>query len=149
MLSEFARLLQDQSEKEYIDLIERDIRDMEIENASLVVMNLTLQFIPLADRLPLLQRIYQGMRPGGALLLSEKLVISNEQINQVMIDAHLEFKQHQGYSELEIAQKRSSLENVLIPETIEQHYSRFREAGFQAYNLWFQCLNFCSMIAVK
>lgn len=127
----------------------QDIADAYIENASVVVMNFTLQFIPLAQRQPLIDRIYSGLKPGGILLLSEKLAFENKQTHQFLIDAHHDFKRANGYSDMEISQKRSALENVLIPETFLQHQQRLQSAGFSHTELWYQCFNFASMIAIK
>lgn len=126
------------------DLCEIDIRD-----ASVVVLNFTLQFIAPERREALMQRICQGMRPGGILILSEKIKLPDTGLNALLIDMYHQFKQVQGYSELEISQKRSALENVLIPETLEAHKSRLLSAGFRTADTWFQCFNFASMIAIK
>ena len=131
-----------------IQLVCEDIRDIGITNASVVVLNFTLQFIPMDQRLGLLQKIYAGMVPGGVLILSEKLAFEHQQ-QQLFTDLHHAFKQANGYSELEISQKRTALENVLLPETLEQHRQRLRQAGFAAVYCWYQCLNFASLIAFK
>ena len=70
-------------------------------------------------------------------------------MNELYIDLHHSFKKAQGYSELEIAQKRSAIENVLVPETLETHKARFNEAGFKSSDVWFQCMNFASLVAIK
>ncbi|MBY6185624.1 carboxy-S-adenosyl-L-methionine synthase CmoA [Marinobacter hydrocarbonoclasticus] len=132
-----------------VELICADIRDVGIENASMVVLNFTLQFLAPADRDALLAKIYKGMVPGGVLVVSEKLVFSQPQLHQLLDDLHLDFKRANGYSELEISQKRNALENVMRPDTTEQHMARFKAAGFQESGLWFQCFNFASMVAIK
>ncbi|WP_025820279.1 carboxy-S-adenosyl-L-methionine synthase CmoA [Shewanella marina] len=132
-----------------VDLVCGDIRDISITNASMVVLNFTLQFLPPEDRDLLLKKIYQGLNPGGILVLSEKLRFDDEHIQQLLDTHHLNFKRANGYSELEISQKRSALENVMKPDTIEQHYQRFQNQGFNHYSLWFQCFNFASMVAIK
>ncbi|MBY5980982.1 carboxy-S-adenosyl-L-methionine synthase CmoA [Ferrimonas balearica] len=132
-----------------VDLVCADIRDIEIENASMVVLNFTLQFLAPDDRDALLAKIYQGMVPGGLLVVSEKLVFSQPAIHQLLDDLHLDFKRANGYSELEISQKRNALENVMRPDTVEQHKARFQAAGFSQSDLWFQCYNFASMVAIK
>lgn len=132
-----------------IDVVLADIRDCEIERASVVVLNFTLQFISPADRDVLLQRIYDGLLPGGAVVLSEKVVFADEGRNGRFINLHHDFKRANGYSELEISQKRTALENVLIPETIEQHQTRLHEVGFTSAELWFQAFNFASLLAIK
>ena len=132
-----------------VDVIVADINDIESENASFVVLNFTLQFLPRGQRQQLINKIYQGLNTGGALVLSEKLTMGSEQLDANIIDVHHDFKKLNGYSDMEIAQKRAALENVLIPDTREQHYQRFKEAGFTQFDTWFQHYNFASFIAVK
>lgn len=126
-----------------------DICDIEINNASVVVLNFTLQFIAPEKRDALVKKIANGLRPGGILILSEKIRFPAEPLNDLFIDLYHEFKQAQGYSALEVAQKRAALENVLIPETIDAHKQRLHNAGFSSCDVWFQCFNFCSMVAVR
>ena len=130
------------------ELICCDIRDTPVKNASVVVLNFTLQFIPLADRLPLLRNIRNGLRPGGILILSEKIRFDDEKQNALQSEMHVLFKKANGYSDLEISQKRMALENVLIPETYGQHRQRLQAAGFSSMEVWFQYFNFASMIAL-
>ena len=89
------------------------------------------------------------MVPGGCLILAEKTCVQEPDSQQVLTDVHHDFKRANGYSELEISQKRSALENVMLPDTIEEHQQRFRLAGFSSSVVWFQCFNFCSMVAIK
>lgn len=126
-----------------------DICNIHINNASVVILNFTLQFLTPEKRLSLLTNIYNGLLPGGVLVLSEKFVFEDPLSHQLLIDLHLDFKRSQGYSELEISQKRASLDNVLIADTVEQHYSRLQQAGFKHNNLWYQCFNFGSIISIK
>ncbi|EED36599.1 methyltransferase, putative [Luminiphilus syltensis NOR5-1B] len=129
-------------------LIEGDICDVPIDNASVVIMNYTLQFVPLDARTALLRRIREAMNPGDALILSEKIELTEPAMNDLMIDHYHDFKRAQGYSDLEVAQKRQALENVLIPESREIHRERLAHAGFSHSDVWFQCFNFASLIAI-
>ena len=131
-----------------VELLCADIRDVDIQQASLVVMNFTLQFIAPEARQTLLDRIYQGLKPGGVLLVSEKVSFDEDQ-QRWMTELHHAFKKANGYSDLEISQKRTALENVLIPEPVEVHHQRFKQAGFSQSMQWFQCFNFVSMLAIK
>lgn len=126
-----------------------DIQSLTLENASMAVLNFTLQFVPLSQRLSVLEQIYKGLNPGGVLILSEKVVFDDEPHNELMIELHHNFKRANGYSDLEIAQKRSALEQVLLPESLATHRSRLRHAGFSSVDVWFQCFNFASLIAIK
>ncbi|SHG82949.1 carboxy-S-adenosyl-L-methionine synthase CmoA [Ferrimonas marina] len=132
-----------------VDLVCADIRDVAIERASMVVLNFTLQFLNPDDRDRLIRKIYQGMLPGGILVVSEKLVFPQPRLHKLLDDLHLDFKRANGYSELEISQKRTALENVMRPDSWQEHQARFARAGFEESTLWFQCYNFASMIAIK
>jgi len=132
-----------------VELLEADICDIEISNASLVVMNFTLQFIAVEKRQALLEKIYAGLNPGGCLVISEKLLFEPEPLNTLLSELHHQFKRAQGYSDLEISQKRDSIENVLIPETLDAHIQRIKACGFNSASPWFQCFNFASLVAVK
>jgi tRNA (cmo5U34)-methyltransferase len=132
-----------------IELVCDNIEDVEIANASVVAMNFSLQFVALEKRPPVLEKIHNGLLQGGILILSEKIRLSDPELDALNIKLHHEFKKANGYSELEISQKRSALEKVLIPEPLEEHIARIRSAGFRQCDAWFQCLNFASLIAIK
>lgn len=132
-----------------VEVIEADACELPIENASVVLMYFTLQFIAPEKRDALLAKIAAGLRPGGVLLLAEKLAFEPDD-NQRWLDTHHhDFKRAQGYTDLEIARKRQALENVLIAETRENHHDRLRKAGFSLVIDWHQCFNFAGFAAIK
>ncbi|MBG8562081.1 MULTISPECIES: carboxy-S-adenosyl-L-methionine synthase CmoA [Pseudomonas] len=131
-----------------VQVIEADITALDLQPASVVALNFTLQFIEPQARLALLGRIRQCLVPGGALILSEKLRFADPQQQALLTDLHVAFKRANGYSELEIAQKRSAIENVMKPDSLEEHRQRLLAAGFSQVVPWFQCLNFASLIAL-
>ncbi|MFI3135947.1 MAG: carboxy-S-adenosyl-L-methionine synthase CmoA [Methylococcaceae bacterium] len=149
MIKQLHRQLADTPNALPVEIQCADIRDIDISNASVVVLNFTLQFIPVADRHAFLQKIYQGLLPGGLMILSEKLQFDDPRQNELQTDMHHAFKKAQGYSDLEISQKRNALENVLIPETFQQHQQRLLAVGFSSAEVWFQYFNFASMVALK
>ena len=131
-----------------VEVQEGDILELDFQPCSVVALNFTLQFIAPEQRLALLTRIHQSLLPGGALILSEKLRFEDPLEQQLLTDLHIGFKRANGYSELEIAQKRSALDNVMKPDSLEQHRERLLGAGFSQVIPWFQCLNFTSLIAL-
>lgn len=131
-----------------VEVEENDILALTFEPCSVAALNFTLQFIAPDQRLALLGRIRQSLLPGGALILSEKLRFEDAGEQQLLTDLHIGFKRANGYSELEIAQKRSALDNVMKPDSLEQHRERLLKAGFSRVTPWFQCLNFASLIAL-
>ncbi len=149
MLDQARRMLAEAADPSAFDLVCADVLEVPIETASMVVLNFTLQFIEPSQRPLLLQKIHQGLLAGGILVLSEKIALDSEPVQRLFTDMHHSFKKAQGYSELEISQKRSALERVLLPETLERHKSRLREVGFGTVEVWFQCFNFVSLLAIK
>ncbi len=149
MLDRFRSILELDSSTVPVEMVCDDVRNVEISNASVVAMNFTMQFIPLPDRLALLTKVCDGLLPGGVLLLSEKIRFADKWQQETHTALHHAFKKANGYSELEISQKRSALEKVLLPETLASHQERLGAAGFASCDVWFQCFNFASIMAVK
>jgi tRNA (cmo5U34)-methyltransferase len=123
-----------------------DIRDVVLEPASVAVMNYTLQFVPPDARLALLRRIRSALVSDGVLLVAEKIRFPDAATQRYLESLHLDFKRANGYSELEISQKRQALEHVLLPDTVAEHQQRFRAAGFARCEMWFQCLNWAAFV---
>ncbi|MBN2340074.1 MAG: carboxy-S-adenosyl-L-methionine synthase CmoA [Deltaproteobacteria bacterium] len=126
-----------------------DISDIIIENASLVIMNFTLQFIDTEQKSSILKQIYNGLQPGGAFLFSEKIVFEDAEEQVVQESLYYDLKRHNGYNDLEISQKRDALENVLKLESPTRHQQRLKAAGFSEIYQWYRNLNFASFLAVK
>jgi len=126
-----------------------DINQIHIENASIVVLNLTIQFIDVKDRSNLIKKIYEGLNPGGVLIISEKIHFEDKETQDQITNLHIDFKKENGYSELEIANKRQAIENVLITDTKAIHIERLKDSGFKDTSCFFQCLNFVSFLSVK
>ena len=124
-----------------------DVVGTEISNASVVVLNFTLQFVDADKRDALIERIAHGLRPGGILILSEKVIDSDPGLEQWQAELHDAFRQSNHYSKLEIARKRTALEKVLVPETAESHEARLG-AYFKHVAPWYRCLNFRSWVAI-
>lgn len=132
-----------------VQIVQADIRETVIENASMVVLNYTLQFLDMQDRDAMVQRIYDGMNDGGLLVLSEKVVDEDPEMETLLVDLHHEHKRRNQYSSLEISQKRAALENVLVPETVAAHRRRLKKAGFGSTAVWLRNFNFVSIVAIK
>lgn len=132
-----------------VNVICEDICNIKMHNASMVVLNFTLQFLTPENRQYILNNIYQALNPNGILVLSEKFSFTDNTVNELLFNMHHDFKRANGYSELEISQKRNMLENVMLTDSIETHKRRLSDAGFKHIDTWFQCFNFGSIIAIK
>ncbi|HIP53432.1 MAG TPA: carboxy-S-adenosyl-L-methionine synthase CmoA [Chromatiales bacterium] len=144
-----ARMLQEQGMRDRVDLVCADVRRISIEDTSMVVLNFTLQFIPPEERYSLLCRVWEGLLPRGVLVLSEKTTAAEADVEEEFTQLHHAFKRAQGYSDLEISQKRAALENVLIPESLEKQQTRLKKAGFSKSAVWYRCFDFVSLLAWK
>ncbi len=120
-----------------------------IENASVVTLLLTLQFVRPMHRERVMRQICRGLNDNGCLLMIEKLTSADTLFNRLFIQHYYDFKRRNGYSEIEISKKREALENVLIPYRLEENIELLREAGFGHVEVFFRWYNFCGIIAVK
>lgn len=123
-----------------------DITDLHLEPCRVVVMNYTLQFVSEDKRIPLLRRIRDAMLPGGVLLISEKVRYADEAKQAFYRGLHERYKAANGYTEMEIAGKRTALENVMHPDTEDTHRERFAKAGFSQVDTWFCCMNWAAFL---
>ena len=133
-----------------VDLVKADLNaPLQITNASVVVMALTLQFVRPLYRQRLMESISRGLKKGGCLILIEKVLSGHTKLDRLFIKYYCGFKQRQGYSQLEIAQKREALENVLIPYRVEENRELLLRSGFSECELFFKWYNFCGIVALK
>lgn len=149
MLERCRHYIEIDNESTPVELLCADINTITFKPSSVITLNFTLQFIAPEARLLLLTKLYQALKPGGVLILSEKICFEDTQEQNALETLHWDFKKANGYSDLEVSQKRSALEQVLLPDTLECHKSRLFVAGFQDSFLWYQCFNFISLIAIK
>lgn len=132
-----------------VEFIEADVTALDFSGAGAVLCNYTLQFIRPPERPAFIRRLHAGLRPGGLLLVSEKILAADALLNHEFIRRHHDFKRDRGYSDLEIARKREALENVLVPFTLEENRLLLRDAGFASVDGFFQWFNFAALAAVK
>ena len=133
-----------------VDLHVAELNDgVQIENASVVMLVLTLQFIRPLRREKLIADIYRGMRPNGCLIVVEKVLGEDSVFNRQFIKYYYDMKRRHGYSEMEISQKREALENVLIPYKLLENRELLLNSGFRAVDVFFKWYNFAGMVAIK
>ena len=149
MIEKYLKRLGKYDDTPQVDLVCGFLEDIQIKNASVVLINLTLQFLDIEKRDELIKKIYQGMNQNSILLLTEKTVHSSKMMDDLQTKFYKIFKVENGYSQLEISQKRDALDKVLIPETLETHRNRILSAGFTTFDIWLKWFNFASMIAIK
>lgn len=150
MLKEAKHKLRKEKFPRKVSFVHADLnKGVKVENASVVIMNLTLQFIRPLYREKLIAGIAKGVKPGGCLILIEKVLSPNSTINRLFIKFYYEFKKRNGYTQMEIAQKREALENVLIPYHFDENRELLLRNGFKGCDMFFRWYNFCGLIAIK
>ena len=148
MVEQFRRNL-NANPMENIQVLEQDVCQAQLENASVVVCNYTLQFVCPSLRENLLQEIYRALCPKGVLLLAEKIAMESPEIEQKIRKLHHEWKQAQGYSLNEIQKKSRAIANVMPVDSISDHRDRLSKVGFSSVILWSQQYNFIALVAQK
>lgn len=132
------------------ELVLADLNDgVQVTNASAAILNLTLQFVRPLRRPPLIRGIADGMNKGGCLIVVEKVITKDPTLNRLFIKYYYAFKQRNGYSDLEIAQKREALENILVPFQLKENIELLLNNGFSQVDVFFKWYNFCGLVAVK
>lgn len=150
MLDKCDQKLKEAGFRRPYELIEANMQEgFKVENASVAVLCLTLQFIRPISREKVLKTIYDGLKPGGVLILAEKILAEESQFNRNFIKYYYNMKRRNNYSEMEISQKREALENVLIPYKLSENILMLRDAGFAHCEVFFKWYNFSGLIALK
>lgn len=150
MLEKCSQKLQLASIRNSYELIEADLnKDLSLHNASVVLLVLTLQFVRPLHRERLMRQVYEGLNPGGCVILVEKVLGESSHLNRLFIEHYYEMKRTKGYTEMEIAQKREALENVLVPYRLTENLDLLAKIGFSEEDTFFKWYNFCGIVAVK
>lgn len=132
-----------------IEVMQADVYEVDLQPCDMIVLNLTLQFLPVEHREQLLKNCFNALSEGGILILTEKTHLLDEADDAWRVERYYDFKRANGYSELEISGKRNALENVLMTDTLDFHHTRLDKVGFNRHLTWFVFLNFASIIAFK
>ena len=150
MLDKAAQKLKSAEFRHPYELRHTDLNaGVEIANASVVLLVLTLQFVRPLYRERIVRSIYEGLTDNGCVILVEKVLGENSTFNRLFINHYYELKRRNGYSELEIAQKREALENVLVPYRLEENKELLRGQGFRHVDVFFKWYNFTAIVAMK
>ncbi len=137
------------SKQDSLSFALEDITAFDHQGAGGIILHYTLQFIRPLQRQAFLTRLFDNLRPGGVLLISEKVISHDRRLNREYIANYHQYKKSRGYSELEIAKKREALENVLIPFSVEENQAMLGKAGFTSVETYFRWFNFASFVALK
>lgn len=129
--------------------LNKDLDAIEIDNASVVTLCWTLQFVRPLKRDRLINKIYKSLVDGGVLIITDKVLTNDSNMNRFFIDFYYDYKRRNGYSDQEIMRKREALENVLVPYRVDENFELFKRNGFDIVETFFQWHNFAGFLCVK
>ena len=132
-----------------IKYINADLFDINVENSSIIILNLTLQFIDIKKRTDLLKKLYSQLIKSGMIIITEKITLDRNSDDIFFKNFHDFFKENNGYTKEEIDRKKIALEKTMIIESEEVHEKRFINVGCKNFYKWFQCYNFESWVLIK
>ena len=133
-----------------VDVIHGKILETKLpENNSLALSILTIQFTPIENRQEIFSALYDSMASGGALILVEKILGANHNLNKNMNQVYINHKKKGGYTEEQIERKRKSLEGVLVPVTAQWNEDLLKSTGFNKVDCFWRWMNFAGWVAVK
>ncbi len=150
MLESCRKNLIDKGVTRQFEMVPADLnKKIDITNASVVILCLTLQFVRPINRLRLIKSIHEQLKPNGCIIIIEKVLGENAEFNRKFIKYYYDMKRRNNYDEMEISQKREALENVLIPYKLTENIQMTTEAGFHSSEIFFKWYNFAGFIALK
>ena len=122
---------------------------MERCGASVTLLVLTLQFVPIEHRIRILSDVWRTTVPGGAVILVEKVIGGDPTSASMLVEEYQAMKRRNGYTQEEIDRKAASLEGVLVPVTARWNEDLLRGAGFRSVECFWRCLSFAGWVGVR
>lgn len=132
-----------------VDFITADALTVEMEPADLILCYYTVQFINPSARQTLIDKLYQTLNWGGALLLFEKVRGADARFQDILTALYTDYKLRMGYSAEDIVSKSRSLKGVLEPFSTQGNIDMLKRAGFDDINTILKYLCFEGFIAIK
>jgi len=132
-----------------VSFIADDVTQLELDSADLIVCYYTVQFIKPSVRQKLIDRLYEKLNWGGALLLFEKVRGADARFQDILCALYNDYKIREGYSADEIIAKSRSLKGVLEPFSTQGNLDMLKRAGFVDINTVQKYLCFEGFLAIK
>jgi len=150
MLKQCKRTLQRNTASSRIKLVCWDLnKPLPIHNASVVILNLTLQFLKPKNRLLLLRSIHRGLADGGCVILAEKVRNDYKRFDDLFTQRYYQMKKRNKYSKGEIRHKEKALKGFLQPFTAQANEQLLASSGFSQCETFYRWYNFHGMLAMK
>jgi tRNA (cmo5U34)-methyltransferase len=132
-----------------VDFLVESIVEMELEPTDLIVCYYTVQFIRPSVRQKLVDKLYESLNWGGALLLFEKVRGADARFQDIITSLYTDYKIRMGYSCEDVVSKSRSLKGVLEPFSTQGNIDMLKRAGFVDINTVQKYLCFEGFLAIK
>lgn len=135
-----------------VDIRRHDLRaglPVDVRDCGVVLAVLTVMFVPIQYRLALVNAAAKALRPGGRLILVEKVLGSSAAIDDELVSVYHEMKARHGYTAEQIDRKRLALEGVQVPVTAGWNEDTLRRAGFDEFECVWRWANFAAWVAYR
>lgn len=126
----------------------QSVFEVELRNASMVTSVFTIQFLPVAERQKLFQRVYDSLRTGGAFILCEKLLANHPKFQSMFTFVYYDFKRN-TFSDTSILEKEKSLRSIMKCLTFDDYKNMLESVGFKTVEVFWKRYNFTGILCIK
>jgi tRNA (cmo5U34)-methyltransferase len=146
---DMIRIARQRCTQHQVTIIEADVLGYEFEKADLIVAYYTVQFVHPKFRQSLIDKLYQTLNWGGALVLFEKVRGPDARFQDIASQLYADFKLEGGYAPHEIMAKTRSLKGVLEPFSTQGNLDLLHRAGFVDIMTIMKYVCFEGFLAIK
>jgi tRNA (cmo5U34)-methyltransferase len=111
----FEKLKNKYANESCIELVDADVMDIQLPKAKVYVLFLTLMFIPVQQRVKLIQTIKNKCEKGGVIIIVDKVCNHLGYFSTVLKRLTMHFKLLQGAKPEDVLIKEMSLAGIQIP----------------------------------
>jgi tRNA (cmo5U34)-methyltransferase len=132
-----------------VSFVTDDAMQMEMQPCDLIVCYYTVQFIRPSERQKLIDKLYDHLQWGGALIMFEKVRGADARFQDMFARMYDDYKLAQGYSPEEVVSKARSLKGVLEPFSTQGNLDMLGRAGFVDIVSIMKYICFEGFVAIK
>jgi tRNA (cmo5U34)-methyltransferase len=132
-----------------VEFIADTIANVNLEKSDMIVCYYTMQFIRPSDRQIIIDKIYENLNWGGALLMFEKTRGADARFQDILTALYTDYKLRKGYTPDAIVAKSLSLRGVMEPFSTKGNIDMLERSGFKDINIIQKYICFEGFLAIK
>ena len=132
-----------------LEFEQADIMEYPLHKSSFIVCYYTVQFIHPSIRQQVIDKIYEALNWGGALVMFEKVRGADARFQDILTGLYHDYKMEVGYSPEEVVAKSQSLRGVMEPFSVKGNLDLLSRAGFQDIETVYRNICFQGFLAIK